>query len=102
MKNFVALGTLFFFLLGVVLFIPILQADTKSPLAGKLLTDKKDKKDKDKKEADKKEEDKKDKDKKDKDKKEGDKKEDKKDTKKDKKKKKPKSPTPLVGPAGPA
>jgi hypothetical protein len=49
MKHLVVFLTLCFFLLGVGLFLPDSQANTKSPLAGKMLAAKKDKKDKAKK-----------------------------------------------------
>ena len=46
MKRFVAFITLVFFLLGAGMFLPAVQADTKSPLAGKMFADKTDKKEK--------------------------------------------------------
>jgi hypothetical protein len=46
MKHLVASITLVFFLLGVGSFLPAVQADTKSPLAGKMFADNTDKTDK--------------------------------------------------------
>jgi hypothetical protein len=42
LKHLVTFTTLIFFLLGAGSFLPVAKADTKSPLAGKMLADKKD------------------------------------------------------------